>query len=111
MDRPIPGRNGLPDVKQVCHDNDTRCDADPTPGVCVFSLWVCANVQDSHFPLCVPGSPALGTPVSVGVLKPTANDANRRPEDAANRLALLSSVPRSAGSARLGKRGELPGSA
>ena len=93
MDRPIPGRNGLPDVKQVCHDNDPRCDADPTPGVCVFSLWVCANVQDSHFPLCVPGSPALGTPVSVGVLKPTANDANRRPEDAANRLALLSSVP------------------
>jgi cysteine-rich repeat protein len=93
MDRPGLDRNGRPDVKQTCRDNDPTCDFDPAPEVCVFHVWSCANVQDPNLPACTPASPSLGTPSSVAVVKPSPGDAVKRVEDAANRAMLLSTVP------------------
>jgi cysteine-rich repeat protein len=84
---------GRPNTTQTCRDNDPFCDFDPAPGVCVFHVFVCANVQDPNVPACLPASPALGTPTSVMVLKPAPRDAASRPEDAQNRTMLLSTVP------------------
>ena len=39
---------GLPQVRQVCNDNDPTCDADPTTGVCLFHLWACVGADDAR---------------------------------------------------------------
>jgi cysteine-rich repeat protein len=83
---------GRPNTTQTCGDNDPLCDFDPAPGVCLFHLQVCVNVQDPNVALCVPASPMLGTPATVMVQKPSPRDALRRPEDALNRAMLLSTV-------------------
>jgi cysteine-rich repeat protein len=41
-------KRGLPQVRQVCNDNDPTCDADPTTGVCLFHLWACVGADDAR---------------------------------------------------------------
>jgi cysteine-rich repeat protein len=89
MDRPARDDRGVPRVRQACRDGDPLCDFDPTPGVCEFHVWMCANVHEPRLPLCVPAAPALGTPVAVTVAKPSLGDASKRADDARNRQALL----------------------
>ena len=90
MDRPAVDRKGVPSIKQKCKDG-TSCDSGTTAGECTFSVWICANNTDPHLPTCHPGAGAnaIGTVVRADVSKPSASDAAVRPEDAANRQALL----------------------
>src|SRR5262249_55861188 len=90
MDRPAVDGKGVPSIKQKCQDG-AACDSGSTAGECTFSVWICANNTDPHLPTCHPGAGAngIGTVVQASVSKPSTNDAAVRPEDAANRQALL----------------------
>ena len=45
-------RFGLPNMKQVCPDQDPTCDFDPAPGQCRFEVVVCVNTDDPNLPAC-----------------------------------------------------------
>jgi hypothetical protein len=44
-----PGPDGKAPIRQRCRDGDAGCDADPTPGVCGFTVAVCFDHNDARF--------------------------------------------------------------
>ena len=78
---PPPDKNGFPDKKVICIDNDPTCDLDVTPGQCTFSVGLCVNVTDSRIPGCVPTSADtfdFGSPSEKDALKKSHKDPNFR---------------------------------
>jgi hypothetical protein len=66
-----PGGDGVAPVRQRCRDGDAGCDADPTPGVCGFTVAVCFDRTDAR--LARGGRACRTAPVeSWTLLKPAA---------------------------------------
>jgi cysteine-rich repeat protein len=87
---PLYDKNGDPNRYQVCTDNDARCDFDGgVAGSCTFHVRVCAN--NTERPLCTPGTRLS----SWTIRAPSASHAAQDPVVAAQRGALLGTVPAS----------------
>jgi uncharacterized delta-60 repeat protein len=82
---PLYDRMGRLSSRQICADNDPRCDFDGgLVGSCTFRLSLCANVTDPTLSRC-----SARPLASARVLLPTSGQASRSPVAAANRVALL----------------------
>ncbi len=71
-DQPV-GRSGLPDARQVCRDQDPRCDFNPQPGRCAFRVVACLNNEDVRLPDCRPAGVS-----GLRVLRPRPSTNPRR---------------------------------
>jgi cysteine-rich repeat protein len=92
MENPTLDNQGRPAAQQRCADGDPSCDADGViNGQCVFDVWMCSNNSDPALPLCEPGQGPGGVGfVAVTEPKaPSARQALKTVDDAANRNALL----------------------
>jgi cysteine-rich repeat protein len=65
--QPVRGTDGIIASPQSCRDGDPTCDADPTEGICGFTLAACVGTTDSRIAQC--GAPS-GAPAAVSVRKP-----------------------------------------
>jgi hypothetical protein len=78
---PLYDRKGRISAKQVCLDNDARCDFDGgVPGSCTFRVALCGGIADPGLPTCVPAAVA-----SCEVARPSLREAERSPVAAALR--------------------------
>lgn len=62
-----PDKFGLPNMIQICEDQDPTCDLDPRPGRCRFHVVTCLNNIDPNLPMC--NDLAHGGPQGVNSLK------------------------------------------